>query len=726
MLICPNCQFENADTNKFCQDCGTSLTQISCPECGTAVSFNLSHCPNCNALTGQVWLAVVSRLSIPSSTSELLPPFVNGTYLDAQQRYQILDPLVKETDLLTEIHLRVLDCQPFQKSPLQTSIDAIAALETSASEAAESAMSGTPTSNVDDLSSRSSSGALASADVSSSTTNLSLREMAIPASAVPYLELGCQFHQTLPEIHDAWQQEDWSIVLLEDFSSIPTLSDLLEAESDFSANAGVKAIEPSAFWLQNLHWMYEMAALWAALEPWQCCQSLLKPNNLKIDEDQVLHLQRLYSDTVEFSPKLQDLGYAWQVLLGQSQQTQWGDLALLLNDLQMGKILTIDELLVRIESTAHGLQAHSTPTVTMTENQGSESTSPSVNPSQAPNLIAKSFVDMSADTIEPDSTSSVVNPDEPELTDLDVALPTDDGEGDSDDTPTVVLPMQLSNLEYVGRTDIGRQRDHNEDYFGIQTRISRLESPSGRTVHARGVYVLCDGMGGHAGGEVASALAVDTLRQYFQTHWWDPQNEGSQKEQKLPPPDVIRDAIYRANEAIYDVNQQNARSGSGRMGTTLVMVLLHDTEVAVAHVGDSRLYRFTRKRGLEQITVDHEVGQREIQRGVDPEIAYGRPDAYQLTQALGPRDENFVSPDVQYLELNEDTLLLLCSDGLTDNNLLENHWKTHIEPLLSSQANLEQGASRLIELANQYNGHDNITALVIQAKVRPNLEQLRR
>jgi protein phosphatase len=147
--------------------------------------------------------------------------------------------------------------------------------------------------------------------------------------------------------------------------------------------------------------------------------------------------------------------------------------------------------------------------------------------------------------------------------------------------------------------------------------------------------------------------------------------------------------------------------------------------MAVAHVGDSRLYRYTRKRGLEQITIDHEVGQREIQRGVEPEIAYARPDAYQLTQALGPRDENFIRPDVQYFELNEDTLLLLCSDGLTDNDLLETHCQTHVEPLLSSQTNLEQGINKLINLANQYNGHDNITAIAVRAKVRPNLQHLR-
>ena len=220
-------------------------------------------------------------------------------------------------------------------------------------------------------------------------------------------------------------------------------------------------------------------------------------------------------------------------------------------------------------------------------------------------------------------------------------------------------------------------------------------------------------MGGHAGGEVASLMAVDTLKRYFKANWQD----------HLPSEDSIREAIHLANKAIYDTNQQNARSGSGRMGTTLVLVLVEDTKVAIAHVGDSRLYRLSRKLGLEQVTVDHEVGQREIQRGVEPTLAYSRPDAYQLTQALGPRDEQFVRPDVQFIELNEDTLLILCSDGLSDNDLLETHWQTHLLPLLSSRANLDQGLMQLIDLANQHNGHDNITAVVIRAKVRPDLEQ---
>jgi len=191
---------------------------------------------------------------------------------------------------------------------------------------------------------------------------------------------------------------------------------------------------------------------------------------------------------------------------------------------------------------------------------------------------------------------------------------------------------------------------------------------------------------------------------------------------ELPTEQSIKEAIILANQVIYDQNQREGRSGAGRMGTTLVLLLIQETRIAFAHVGDSRLYRLTRKAGLQQLTLDHEVGQREISRGVSPSIAYSRTDAYQLTQALGPRDQYAVSPDIEFIEIHEDTLLLLVSDGLSDNNLLENNWESHLAPLLSSSANLEHGITELIDLANQYNGHDNITIIAVRIKVRPSQE----
>ncbi|MEJ6481780.1 serine/threonine phosphatase [Nostoc punctiforme UO1] len=663
MLICPQCKFENPKSNKFCQSCGTSLTHKVCPECSAEdVPVNALLCHNCGTECGTVFWAIIAKETIgealgvkidegdvgleenEEAISSSSPLFLSsqialGSYLDSQERYQLLDalPTQSETATIAVTGVRVLDCQPYQISP----IDAILASQQS------------------DL------------------LTPSLDASGIPHLAKPYIALQSQSQREIPLIHDAWQQGDMQVVIIEDRSNWQPLLDLWQEETTSS--------------LKILHWCYQMTQLWALLEPVNCRQSLLDLSNLRLDEDQTLALQRLYVESSSSLPvsessedaeaqisaipeeplTIQALGRVWQALFRQSQRTQFGSVVQMLGDLDVGKIHTIAQLRSRLEEISIELEALGTATLPpIKENNTTVPTMPQSD--------------------EPEDIISKI-----------------------DDMPTVVLAMQLSSLEDAGRTDVGRQRHHNEDYFGIETKIQKLELPKSRVLEGHGLYILCDGMGGHAGGEIASELAVKTLRQYFQEHWIANQ---------LPTEDSIREAVYLANEAIYKLNQQDARSGVGRMGTTLVMLLIQDTQAAVAHVGDSRLYRLTRKGGLEQVTVDHEVGQREITRGVEASIAYARPDAYQLTQALGPRDENSINPDVSFFEINEDTLLLLASDGLSDNDLLETHWQTHLEPLLSSGANLEQGVTKLIDLGNQYNGHDNITGILIRAKVRPNLE----
>ncbi len=618
MLVCPQCQFENLSSNKFCQECGTSLTHRACPSCDSQVAIAAQQCPNCGTLTGTIWWAVISEVTDP----ETIAAEKDDLYIDSQQRYQRLEPPK------SPYSGTVLDGSPLQNSPLKAQ---------------------------------------------------EFSGLKVPVIAEVYQQLRSQLHQIIPQIHDAWRSDHQEVLLLEDRSRFPLVVDCLQHDRALSM-------------LKVLHWFHEMVSIWEALVPWQCCQSLLDPKNLRIDEDQMLCLQQLSQDSS--APSLQHLGKTWQFLLDQRSQTQIATLYLLIADLQAGKLITTYELRSRIEAIAHEIQASAT--------EATEEIDMMPNPQDLP---------------APDSTHVPL-----EIEDATSEAVTLQPEEEGDDMPTIVLPMQLFSLEDAGRTDIGRTRDHNEDCFGIDTTITKIQIPSGRTIRAQGLYILCDGMGGHASGEVASQLAVDTLRRYFRDYWKTAADSANSS--GLPPLTVLREAVQLANQAIYDVNQQNARSGSGRMGTTMVMLLIQDTEAAVAHVGDSRLYCYSRKGGLKQVTSDHEVGQREILRGIDSTIAYSRPDAYQLTQALGPRDENFISPDVQFFELNEDMVLILASDGLTDNDLLETHCATHIEPLVSSMTNLEQGVNQLIELANQYNGHDNITAIAIRAKVRPNLEQL--
>jgi len=412
--------------------------------------------------------------------------------------------------------------------------------------------------------------------------------------------------------------------------------------------------------LQILWWLLQMVKLWPELEKVNCRQSLLKDSNLGLDEDQSFCLEKLIPDRSHNPPTLKDLGKIWQQLFQSAENESLGQL---FAQMCGGEMETVEQLQNEL--------------IKITEEEQSKSMS-------------------SSDEEEMDVDEEQMVYSSPD-----------------DDMPTIVLPMQLLSLTDAGFTDIGLQRNHNEDSFGITTEVKKEENAQGKQIEARGLYIVCDGMGGHAAGEVASAMAVDTLQRYFKTHWQD----------GLPDAETIAEGILLANDKIYQTNLDNSRSGSGRMGTTLVVVLIQNNKAAIAHVGDSRIYKVTRKEGVEKLTVDHEVGQREIQRGVEPDVAYARPDAFQLTQALGPRDNDLVHPDVDFLDLNEDCLLLLCSDGLSDNDLIENHGEEYLKPLISSSANLEEGLVKLVDFANEHNGHDNITGVIVRVKVRPNFEQ---
>ncbi len=283
---------------------------------------------------------------------------------------------------------------------------------------------------------------------------------------------------------------------------------------------------------------------------------------------------------------------------------------------------------------------------------------------------------------------------------------------DIQDISTIASKGQLSSLQQVGETNIGSRRRQNEDYFGIESHYIQQETPEGTRSYLRGLYIVCDGMGGHSAGGVASAMAVEVLQQYFQTHW--------QKE--LPDEKTIRQGILLANEKIHEINRGKSRSGAGRMGTTLVMVMVQNAQMVVAHVGDSRAYRLNRNGKLQQLTQDHQVAQREINKGVPPQQAYQLPHAHKLTQALGPCNNSQLRPEIQYFNIKEDALLVLCSDGLSDGNLLEKYGASYLLPLFESQAHLKKGLSELIHFANQTHGHDNITAVLVKLLVKSNWE----
>jgi serine/threonine protein phosphatase PrpC len=274
----------------------------------------------------------------------------------------------------------------------------------------------------------------------------------------------------------------------------------------------------------------------------------------------------------------------------------------------------------------------------------------------------------------------------------------------------------LQDITYAGKTDVGMQRDRNEDDFVavFQTRSINGKSQISDRSH-RGLFVLCDGMGGHDGGEVASAIAVNSITDQFRPFWID----------TLPGKKKLNEIICNANQAIFTKNENEKRKSLGRMGTTLVVLGIHDLDVVIAHVGDSRIYKVTNSPNLksesnleaepklEQITRDHEVLNQLLDLGVEPEVAQSRPDAHQLTQALGPNPSDLLEPSIDYFSLTESTLFLLCSDGLCDNDAIDDNWRSHLLPILNKEVDLQTGLERLIELGNNVNGHDNLTAVLV-------------
>jgi protein phosphatase len=465
----------------------------------------------------------------------------------------------------------------------------------------------------------------------------------VPKVAQAYIALQVSLPGTVPSIHDTWDHEGKTVTIVEDRSDWALLL--------------TRWNDPEIPSSQVIYWLDYTLRLWVSLEPWQMRQSLLEVANLILDEDATICFQRLYPEAVVggASPKenrqlqLADLAQMWKNLFDRSNHPPSPSLAALLESIHSGEVVEVEAVKLQLQQIAYELE-----------------------PKQ-----------LSAPLQAPPSADLTGSP----------------------EAPTVSLSQKLLNLEDAACTHVGRKREHNEDCFGIVSRVESEHNPKGKNISAQGLYILCDGMGGHAGGEIASAMTVDVLRDYFATRWED----------TLPDEQTIREGIVAANEAVFEINQKNSSQGSGRMGTTLVLVLIQDRDIAIAHVGDSRCYGITPTQGLIQLTLDHEVGQQQILRGVDPEIAYGRPDSYQLTQAIGPRDRNYIAPEIRFFELQEDTLILLASDGLTDNQLLENYWLTNVAPLLSPDANLQDGVDRLIDFANEYNGHDNITALVVRA-----------
>ncbi|MGB8324840.1 MAG: Stp1/IreP family PP2C-type Ser/Thr phosphatase [Candidatus Acidiferrum sp.] len=246
-----------------------------------------------------------------------------------------------------------------------------------------------------------------------------------------------------------------------------------------------------------------------------------------------------------------------------------------------------------------------------------------------------------------------------------------------------------------GVTDVGRVRTNNEDSFRILEPLN--------------LFILSDGMGGEAHGEVASALAVETIAEYCAQPKEDsgvtlagvaPDNWGADTKR-------LQNAVSQANFKIYDSAQKNPEQRG--MGATLTAAWANGSKLSVAHVGDSRAY-LLRNGALQQLTSDHSLVAEQVRRGIlTPQQAEESEMQSVLLRALGAHPE--VQVDVDETELFPRDVLLLCSDGLTRMVT-----EPEIAGTLQAETNPVSAAQKLVDLANERGGLDNVTVIVARVQ----------
>jgi serine/threonine protein phosphatase PrpC len=235
--------------------------------------------------------------------------------------------------------------------------------------------------------------------------------------------------------------------------------------------------------------------------------------------------------------------------------------------------------------------------------------------------------------------------------------------------------MSLAIAETASLTDVGRQRQGNEDSYLEQEPL----------------FAVADGMGGARAGEVASKVAVDKL--------------GASGPFDGNPEEHLADATKEANREIYRMAQGD--SALAGMGTTLTAALVTGRDVVIGHVGDSRVYRF-RDGALERLTHDHSLVEEFVRQGkLTPEEAENHPQRSIITRALGPEPE--VDVETYTFAGRDGDVYLLCSDGLTGMVQEE-----RIAGILGESPSLDDAAHRLIDAANENGGKDNITAVLFR------------
>jgi PPM family protein phosphatase len=247
-------------------------------------------------------------------------------------------------------------------------------------------------------------------------------------------------------------------------------------------------------------------------------------------------------------------------------------------------------------------------------------------------------------------------------------------------------------VKAYGLTHVGRQRQHNEDNFLVED-VARL-------------FLVADGMGGHAAGEIASRIAVDSISEFIlHTKEDDGTWPHAYDEHYKRSTNRLMAAVRMANTRVLEAMRKDARLRG--MGTTVVACMADNEIMSFAHVGDSRAY-LIRDKHLSRVTNDHSWVFEQVQAGMLTEAeAEKHPLRNVITRALGGALQ--VNPDASEIEIRTGDVYLLCSDGLTgmvpEDEILR---------LVTENENLEDACQHLIEEANERGGLDNVTAVLVK------------
>ncbi|MEO1591462.1 MAG: protein phosphatase 2C domain-containing protein [Cyanobacteria bacterium J06632_22] len=277
----------------------------------------------------------------------------------------------------------------------------------------------------------------------------------------------------------------------------------------------------------------------------------------------------------------------------------------------------------------------------------------------------------------------------------------------------IALPQQTMTCDLAVMTDKGPTRQRNEDAcYPVSGTVQHAQSAPKAPTSAQ-LLMVCDGIGGHEGGDVASKLALAVIEQKLKPLLANPETYPDAVTVSL----TLEQAICAANDEIAQQNDQESRQARDRMGTTVVLGLVLGPQLYLAHVGDSRAYRITTHR-CQQVTLDDDVAAREVRLGYGFYRAMAdQPGTGALVQALGMTHSSSLYPNVQRFVLDEDSVFLLCSDGLSDSDRVEQFWMSDLLPLLSGQTHAKAAARSLVQIANTHNGHDNVTVGLLRVQV---------